>query len=161
SLQRATVTGRADGGAVSFAGASIDVDDRVAREEALRAARERAEAADRAKDDLVAHVSHELRTPMAAIIGFAELLLDDGPAPSQVAALQTMKAAGASLIAILNDLLDFSKVEVGKIALEAKPWSPRATLAETLRALAPRAREKGLELIGNVEPEVPESLVGD
>ena len=142
-------------------GSCTDITDLRHTEEALRAAKETAEAANRAKDEFLANVSHEIRTPMNAVLGMTELTLDTPLSEDQRQNLKTVKSAADNLLGILNDLLDFSKIEAGKIELDPADFSLRSTLDGTLRTLAMRAHRKGLELVCQVQRELPDALVGD
>ena len=142
-------------------GSCIDIDDQKRAQEALREAKEAAEAANRAKDEFLANVSHEIRTPMNAILGMTELVMDTPLTQDQRQCLKTVKSAADNLLGLMNDLLDFSKIEAGKLELDPADFSLRAAVGDTLRALAVRAHTKGLELIYDVQPEVPDALVGD
>src|SRR6267142_1202384 len=144
----------ASGAVTMWLGTSTDVSE-------LRQAREAAESANRAKDEFLANVSHEIRTPMNAILGMTELTLDSELGPEQRDWLSTVKSAGEDLLSIIDSLLDFAKVAASKLELEHAELSLREELAEILRALAVRAHQKGLELIGDVDDAVPELVMGD
>src|SRR4051812_48827113 len=149
------------GRAVKWFGTCTDIDDQKRAAEALRQAKEAAEAASRAKDEFLANVSHEIRTPMNAILGMTELALDTPLTGEQREYLAIVKASADALLKVINDLLDFAKIEAGKLELDPADFSLRHVLGETLRALALRAHRKGLELACRIRPEVPDALVGD
>ena len=138
-----------------------DISHRRRLEEETRLARETAEAANRAKDEFLANVSHEIRTPLNAILGMTDLVLDTALTEDQRQCLDTVKSAGESLLSVIVDLLDFSKIAAGKLELDPADFSLRTQMGDTLRALAARAHGKRLELAWHVQPEVPDALIGD
>jgi len=124
-------------------------------------AKRSAEAASRAKSEFLANMSHEIRTPMNGIIGMTELALDADPPPFLREYLTTIKGSAESLLGIINDILDFSKIESGKLELENVPFNLTDVVARVLRPLAVRSESKGVELMCEIDEDLPDMLTGD
>ncbi len=151
----------ADGTVREWFGVHTDVDDQERAHEAMRAAKDAAEAATRAKGEFLANMSHEIRTPMNGVLGMTELALGTDLTPRQREYLGLVKSSADALLTVIDDILDFSKIEAGKLKLDPVSFAPRDAVTDTLRCLAMRAHDKGLELACRVAPEVPETVVGD
>ena len=138
-----------------------DITARRQTEIELRGLKDAAEAASQAKSEFLANVSHELRTPLNAVIGMTQLVLDDDLADQQRQYLTIAQESGHSLLQLIEDVLDFSRIETGHLDLDHHPFSLRHSIGAVLKGLALKAEEKKLQLISDIATHVPDALVGD
>lgn len=147
-----------DGDIVSLA---LDITSSVHYEEELRTAREKAETANRAKSAFLANMSHEIRTPMNGVVGMAELMFDTDLSEDQRLYANTIKNSGEALLVIINDVLDYSKIEAEKLALHPEPFDLETCIHEVVMLLQANARDKGIDLLIDYDLFMPTKFVGD
>jgi PAS domain S-box-containing protein len=142
-------------------GIGRDVTDRALSEQALAEARDQADAANRAKSRFLAMVSHEIRTPLNGILGMADLLLDTPLTAEQTTYAKAVKTSGETLLSLVGEILDLSKIEAGRLDLDARPFGLGAMIEELVELMSPRAQAKDLEIAAFVDPALPAQVVGD
>ncbi|MFN3993215.1 MAG: response regulator [Tabrizicola flagellatus] len=147
-----------DGGRV---GLRVDITESKHQQKALEEARAAAEAANRAKSAFLANMSHEIRTPMNGVVGMAELLCDTTLTDKQRLFAETIRSSGEALLVIINDILDYSKIEAERLTLRPEPFDLERTIHEVTMLLQPRAREKGIDLMIDFDMFLPTRFVGD
>ncbi|MBX9649283.1 MAG: response regulator [Xanthobacteraceae bacterium] len=149
------------GGPAELQSVGRDVTDRTESERALAEARDQADAASRAKSRFLAMASHEIRTPLNGIIGMSGLLMDTPLTPEQATYVKAVKTSGDALLSLIEELLDYSKIEAGKIDLEHRPFALSAMIEDITELLAPRAQARKIEIAAYVDERLPMEVIGD
>ncbi len=139
----------------------MNITRQIRRQKVLEEARRRAEAANRAKSAFLANMSHEIRTPMNGVLAMAEMMAEDPLTEDQRICLDTIKNSGEALLVIINDVLDYSKIEAQKLTVENRPFDLEAAISEVATLLMPTAREKGLALVFDYDMFLPTVFEGD
>jgi len=151
----------ADGAPIIVEGFSIDISARKEAEEAIAAARDAAEAANRAKSEFLAMMTHEIRTPMNGVLGMTSVLMDSGLTPSQTRHATTIRESAEGLLRIINDVLDFSKLDAGALTIEVKAFDLHALFRHIDDVLSPKARAKGISFDVAIDAGVPRAVRAD
>ncbi len=144
-----------------WVGTSIDMTDELVRQQELKDAKKEAEAASRAKSQFLANMSHEIRTPLNAVLGFASLIKDTDLDERQSDYVETIAESGESLLSILNDVLDVSKIEAGALDLDETEVNIERLIRSVMALMSVRAQSKDLEIASYVDPNIPVALIGD
>ena len=161
-FDRGIILRDSSGAATRVIGSIMDISERVRTEQALREAKEAAEAGAQAKTNFLANMSHEIRTPLTALLGFADLMLEPNVGESErINYAMTIRRNGEHLLSVLNDILDVSMIEAGKLSIELVEFSPRAVLSEVAALMRVRALEKALDFSLSYDSALPELVRSD